>query len=134
MKIVRTLCAFIIVCSLAAAPAAMGQGQSTDKGNKPALAPNGAPEGSADAIYGAKPKGNAYGVRCRGFSKKHVKGTKGTPFSRCVKAMAQLDKGKTKSPKKACKGLATKKRPGQKKTDYARCVSAGKALLKAKQS
>jgi hypothetical protein len=36
------------------------------------------------------PNGNAYGVYCKGFSKKHVKGTKGTPFSRCVKAMAKV--------------------------------------------
>jgi hypothetical protein len=29
---------------------------------------------------------------CKGMSKKHVKGEKGTPFSRCVVAAAQLKK------------------------------------------
>jgi hypothetical protein len=29
---------------------------------------------------------------CRGFSKKHVEGVKGTPFSRCVVAAAQAKK------------------------------------------
>ena len=37
-------------------------------------------------------KAKAYGVYCRGFSKKHVKGAKGTPFSRCVVAAAQARK------------------------------------------
>jgi hypothetical protein len=27
---------------------------------------------------------------CKGMSKKHVEGEKGTPFSRCVKAAARL--------------------------------------------
>jgi hypothetical protein len=34
-------------------------------------------------------KAKAYGVYCRGLSKKHVEGAKGTPFSRCVVAAAQ---------------------------------------------
>ena len=32
------------------------------------------------------------GQACKGMSKEHVKGEKGTPFSRCVKAAAQLRK------------------------------------------
>ena len=36
------------------------------------------------------PKGKAYGYYCRGQSKKHVKGVKGTPFSNCVKGVNQL--------------------------------------------
>jgi hypothetical protein len=35
------------------------------------------------------PKGKAHGASCKGLSKKHVKGVKGTPFSLCVKAAAQ---------------------------------------------
>src|ERR1700759_5502125 len=38
-------------------------------------------------------KAKAYGVYCRGFSKKHVPGEKGTPFSRCVTAMAKAVSG-----------------------------------------
>ncbi len=36
------------------------------------------------------PKGKAYGYYCKGQSKKHVKGEKGTPFSRCVKGVNQM--------------------------------------------
>jgi hypothetical protein len=38
----------------------------------------------------AAAKGKAYGKYCQGESKKHVKGEKGTPFSRCVSAAAKL--------------------------------------------
>jgi len=34
-------------------------------------------------------KAKAYGKSCRGESKKHVKGEKGTAFSRCVTAKAK---------------------------------------------
>ena len=134
MKIFRALCAFALVCSLAIAPAAIAdQGKGETK--KPATAPNGAPVGSPDADYGAVPKGNAYGVRCKGFSKKHVKGTKGTPFSQCVKAMAQLKKkSNKKTAKQACKALSKKKRKGQKKSDFAKCVVDGNAVLKIKKT
>ena len=40
------------------------------------------------------PKGHAYGYYCKGESKKHVKGTPGTPFSTCVKGVAQMQKEK----------------------------------------
>jgi hypothetical protein len=133
MKLLRTLCAFVIVCSLALAPAAVGQGKSEE--NKPATTPNGATNGSPYDLPGAEPKGKAHGVRCKGLSKKHVKGQKGTPFSQCVKAMAQLAKKKNApTAQEACKSQAKKKRKGQKKTDYARCVSAGKGLLADKKA
>jgi hypothetical protein len=32
------------------------------------------------------------GRACKAFSKKHVKGQKGTPFSQCVKKVAQMRK------------------------------------------
>jgi len=35
------------------------------------------------------PKGQAYGYRCKAQPKKHVKGTQGTPFSRCVGELAR---------------------------------------------
>jgi hypothetical protein len=38
------------------------------------------------------PHAKAYGKRCQGKSKKHVKGEQGTEFSRCVKTAAQLRK------------------------------------------
>ena len=75
-------------------------------------------------------KAKAYGRYCQGESKKHVKGEKGTPFSRCVTAMAKLAKGSTKSPRTACKGESKKHVEGQKGTPFSKCVSGGAKLLK----
>lgn len=68
------------------------------------------------------PKGHAYGYYCRGQSKKHVKGEKGTAFSRCVKAMAQADKNDNLNARKACKTLSKKHVKGVKGTPFSNCV------------
>jgi len=68
------------------------------------------------------PKGKAYGYYCRGQSKKHVKGEKGTAFSRCVKALAQADKNDNLNAKKACKALSKKHVKGVKGTPFSNCV------------
>jgi hypothetical protein len=68
------------------------------------------------------PKGKAYGYYCKGQSKKHVKGEKGTAFSRCVKAMARADKNEALNAKKACKALSKKHVKGEKGTPFSRCV------------
>jgi hypothetical protein len=68
------------------------------------------------------PKGKAYGYYCRGQSKKHVKGEKGTAFSRCVKAMARADKNDNLNAKKACKALSKKHVKGVKGTPFSSCV------------
>src|SRR5215471_12929155 len=41
---------------------------------------------------------NEFGRLCRGESKKHVAGTPGTPFSKCVNALAKLANGSAKNP------------------------------------
>jgi hypothetical protein len=69
-------------------------------------------------------KRQGYGVLCKGVSKKHVKGQKGTPFSQCVTAMAKIDRGETTSAKVACKGLSKRHVAGQKGTPYSQCVTA----------
>lgn len=79
--------------------------------------PNHPPQGPKSA-----PKGNAYGYYCRGQSKKHVKGVKGTAFSRCVKAMAQADKNDNLNAKKACRALGKKHVKGVKGTPFTKCV------------
>lgn len=136
MIVTRVVCAFALILSLALAPAAVA-GPGGDK--KPAPAVKTPPPGSPDDMYNV-PKGHAYGYYCKGVSKKHVKGQKGTPFSQCVKAMKALAKGKATSPAKACKGLS-KKKPAKKKgsnrrgkSPYAACVSGGKKLLKDKSN
>lgn len=69
-------------------------------------------------------KKQGYGVLCKGLSKKHVEGQKGTPFSQCVVALAKVDEGKTTSPKKACKALSKKHVKGTKGTPFSLCVKA----------
>jgi hypothetical protein len=69
------------------------------------------------------PKGHAYGYYCKGFSKKHVKGEKGTPFSQCVHAMKQADNNDDMKAKKACKAFKGQKHvKGQKGTPFSRCI------------
>ena len=53
--------------------------------------PNYAPE---PPTHEHAPKGHAYGYYCKEESRKHVKGTPGTPFSTCVKGVAQMQKEK----------------------------------------
>jgi len=80
------------------------------------------------ASHGAK--SNAYGKECQGESKKHVAGTPGTPFSKCVTAMAKLAKGSTSSPSAACKDESTKHVAGTSGTPFSVCVSSGAKLFK----
>jgi hypothetical protein len=94
-----------------------------------------APEYHPDTPQGPKtaPKGKAYGYYCRGQSKKHVKGEKGTAFSRCVKAMARADDNENLNPKQACKGLSKKHVKGEKGTAFSRCVK-GVAQMRKEQA
>jgi hypothetical protein len=64
----------------------------------------------------------AYGKHCQGQSKKHVKGVRGTAFSRCVTAMAKADGDPTLSARKACKALSKKHVKGTQGTPFSRCV------------
>jgi len=76
-------------------------------------------------------KAKAYGVYCRGFSKKHVKGEKGTPFSRCVTAMAKAVTDDGTTAREACQGLSKKHVKGAKGTPFSRCVVAAAQAKKA---
>ena len=79
-------------------------------------------------------KAKAYGVYCRGFSKKHVKGEKGTPFSRCVTAMAKAATNDDTTAREACRGLSKKHVEGAKGTPFSRCVVAAAQVRKAQES
>lgn len=69
------------------------------------------------------PKGHAYGYWCRGESKKHVKGVKGTPFSICVRAHKRAANQPDLTAREACKGLSKKHTPhGDKGTAFSRCI------------
>jgi hypothetical protein len=89
-----------------------------------------APGSAATPAASQYPKGHAYGFFCKAESKTHVAGTPGTPFSKCVTAMAKLANGSTKSAKAACAPLSKKHLRGTPGTPYSVCVSAGAQLLK----
>ena len=76
-----------------------------------------------------KPAGHAYGFYCQSESKTHVAGTPGTPFSKCVTAMARLASGSSSSPKAACAAESKKHGAGKPGTPYSLCVSVGAKLL-----
>ncbi len=78
------------------------------------------------------PKGKAYGFYCKGKSKKHVKGEKGTEFSRCVRTMKQAD-NQDLTPKQACKDESKKHVKGEKGTAFSRCVKAVAQMQKDKE-
>jgi hypothetical protein len=89
---------------------------------------------------GLPAKAKAYGRYCKAESKKRsdaVEGTKGTPFSQCVTAMAKLATGKTDSPRAACKELSKKRSDaaeGTKGTPFSQCVSGGAKLLREQKA
>jgi hypothetical protein len=86
---------------------------------------------------GLPAKARAYGRFCKEQSKKRsdaAEGTKGTPFSQCVTAMAKLATGKTSSPRAACKELSKKEEDGEKGTPFSRCVAGGAKLLRQQRA
>jgi len=88
----------------------------------PALAhgkPEGTPGGKPEGIAG---KAKAYGKYCKEESRKHVEGTPGTPFSQCVKAMAQAAKHEHMAPGRACKEESRKHVKGTPGTPFSQCV------------
>ncbi|HVD86766.1 MAG TPA: hypothetical protein VNB59_05100, partial [Solirubrobacterales bacterium] len=80
-------------------------------------------------------KAKAYGWYCREESRKHVEGEEGTPFSKCVTAMAKLahDENDQLSPRQACKEESRKHVAGEKGTPFSRCVVAAAQLEKDQQ-
>lgn len=112
MKLRRNFVLGLAVLAMAAIPATAGA-----VSYHPDYKPDHTPQGPK-----TEPKGKAYGYHCRGLSKKHVKGGKGTPFSQCVKALARADKNPDLNAKKACKALSKKHVKGEKGTPFSRCV------------
>jgi hypothetical protein len=134
MKLHLKIAMVVGALALAVAPA-MALGDSTHsqgkgQGNGPTYAP-----GQENPGPNASPpeKAKAYGVYCKGFSKKHVKGQKGTPFSQCVNAMAKAAHDERLSAKQACKGLSKHEPGGEKGTPFSRCVKAAAQLRKDQQ-
>jgi hypothetical protein len=75
-------------------------------------------------------KAKAYGVYCRSFPKRHVKGQKGTPFSQCVTAMAKAATSEATTTREACAGFSKQHLKGEKGTPFSRCVVAAAQVKK----
>jgi hypothetical protein len=72
--------------------------------------------------------GSAYGRLCQAESKKHVAGQSGTPFSTCVKDLAQAAKSSHPNPHQVCVNESKKHVAGMKGTPYSQCVVAAAKL------
>jgi hypothetical protein len=95
--------------------------------------PNGTGQNTPGPNASMPTKAKAYGKFCQGESKKHVAGTPGTPFSKCVTDAAKAAHNGT-NPTTACKNESKKHVKGQKGTPYSLCVSAAaKAQNEAQQ-
>jgi len=97
-----------------------GQGQGNGNGNGPNYQPAEPPPGPK---AGLPEKAKAYGRYCKGESRKHVKGEKGTPFSQCVTALAKAANHEHLNPHRACAGMSKEHVKGQKGTPYSQCVT-----------
>jgi hypothetical protein len=127
----RSLIAIASATLLAAPPVAAAGSPPTEPGNSArahaqrTAARHAEPPGPEAP---AATKARAYGLHCHDQSKKHMKGEQGTPFSRCVTAMAKLATGKADTPARACARMSKKRVAGQARTPYGKCVAAAARL------
>lgn len=108
MKLRSKLAAGLAVMAMGAVPSVAG-----------ATGPTYAPEHPTHPT--TTPKGHAYGYYCKGKSRKHVRGEKGTEFSRCVATLKQAD-NQDLTAKQACKEESKEHVKGVKGTAYSNCV------------
>jgi hypothetical protein len=134
MKIMVKLALITGVLALACGSAALAAGQpegvpphgkGTANGKGPVYTPG---EPTPGPKAGLPAKAKAYGRYCQGESKQHVKGEKGTAFSRCVTNMAQAAKHDSMAPGRVCKGESKEHVKGEKGTAFSRCVKGVVAL------
>jgi len=136
MKLRTAFVALLGALVLVLAPAALAA-QPTEPGSQgkgPQYAPEIPQSSEKPETPGPKAplpeKAKAYGVYCKTESRKHVKGEKGTAFSRCVTAMARAATNEDLTPRQACKGESREHVKGEKGTAFSRCVSAAAKLRK----
>jgi hypothetical protein len=124
MPMARSIAVLMAAALLAIPSAAVAGGSPRDpgNGNKPGASDTPGPDAPPSV------KARAYGRLCRAESKKHVPGQKGTPFSRCVTAMAKAASGEAKTARAACAGLSHRHTAGESGTPFSRCVAAASRL------
>ena len=131
MKLSRTLATGAAVLALSVVPAlALADSGNVPPTNQGTAHKPSTPTPGPNASLPTKAK--AYGKYCQSFSKTHVAGTPGTPFSKCVTDMAKAAHGT--NPTTACKNETKKHVKGEKGTPYSRCVSGAAKLQHDQQS
>jgi hypothetical protein len=130
LKLALVTGALALVCGSSALAAGKPEGtppygKGAANGKGPTYTPSEPPPGPK---HGLPAQAKAYGRYCQGESKKHVKGEKGTAFSRCVNNMAQAASHDSMAPGRVCKGESKKHVKGEKGTAFSRCVKAVVAL------
>jgi hypothetical protein len=133
MKLQMKTALVIGALALSASPAALAAGKPEGVPPQGHGASNGkgsdhAPDATPGPKAGLPAKAKAYGRYCKNESRKHVKGEKGTPFSRCVTAMARAANHENMAPGRACKNESRKHVKGEKGTPFSRCVKAAAKL------
>ena len=136
MKALKTVAPILGALALTAAPALAGsdRGSGTPPDNqgtahKQAAQTHSVKTNTPGPKASLPAKAKAYGRYCNDQNqlKKHDD-QKGTPFSRCVTAMAKVAHDQA-GPKKACSTESRKKSNGAKRSSFSMCVS-GAAKLK----
>jgi hypothetical protein len=130
VKIALVTGALALACgnaALAGLPEGVPPHGKSAKGKGPIYTPG---EGAPGPKNGLPAQAKAYGRRCKGESKKHVKGEKGTAFSRCVKNMAQAANNENMAPGRVCKDESKEHVKGEKGTAFSRCVKGVVELRK----
>jgi hypothetical protein len=135
MKIMVKIALVTGVLALACGNVALAAGQpegvpphgKSAQGKGPVYTPDESTPGPKD---GLPAQAKAYGRRCKGESKAHVKGEKGTAFSRCVANLKQAANNEGMAPGRVCKGESKKHEKGEKGTAFSRCVKDVVALRK----
>jgi hypothetical protein len=146
MRTTSRIAITVAVLALGAAPAlASGPPSNPGTSHKPSTPPGQTqtPSSTPGPSASLPAKAKAYGRRCQGWSKKHVAGQKGTPFSQCVTAMAHAahtTAPTTTAPQReqaartACKAMSKKHVQGQSGTPFSKCVSGAAQLLADQKS
>jgi len=130
LKLVLTIGALALAVSSTAAFAAGKPANVPPQGkdNGPVYTPENPGDPTPGPRAGLPAKAKAYGRYCKSMSKRHVKGEKGTEFSRCVTAMAKAANNGNLAPGRACKGMSKRHVKGEKGTEFSRCVKAAAKL------
>lgn len=133
MKNIKTVAGVVGALALSATPALATNSHAPDTAGTQRTIKGTAHQQATPGPKASMPtKAKAYGKYCQGESKKHVAGTPGTPFSKCVTAMAKVAHDQATA-KTACKAESKKHVAGSSKTAFSMCVS-GAAKLKQDQA